>query len=119
MELRSRFIPDFPPDRISEMQIDDYCVGKIDSSTGEPNRRTFCYRLERKMKGFGGIEGTPSSNFGIYYDKESQDYIYYKSKHDSTEAAFTSIKSEIHSILQAGKQFSVVTVIQCILFLCL
>jgi hypothetical protein len=58
------------------------------------------------MRGFGGIGGTPSNKFGIYYDKETQDYIYDKDKYESPEAAFKSIKSEIYSILQAGKQFT-------------
>jgi MoxR-like ATPase len=106
MKLRSQFISDFPSDKILEMNIDEYCIGKIDPNTGQSNQRTFCYRLEFGISGFGGISGTPANKFGIYCDKKTQDYIYNKDKYDSPEAAFKSIRSEIHSILQAGKQFT-------------
>ena len=107
LKVQSQFISDFPSDKILEMNIDDYCFGKIDHNTGQSNQRTFCYRLEFEIEGFGGIRSTPANKFGIYCDKKTQEYIYDKAKYDSPEAAFKSIRSEIYSILQAGKKFTV------------
>jgi hypothetical protein len=89
------------------MNIEDYCIGKIDPNTGQSNQRTFCYRPEFGIEGFGGISRTPANKFGIYCDKKTRDYIYNKDKYSSPETAFKSISSEIHLILQAGKQFTV------------
>lgn len=104
MKLRDRFVADFPPAKTLEMNIDDYVFGKIDPNTGQNDQDTFCYRLEFGIKGFGGIRGTPAIKFGIYCDKRTQEYVYNKDKYDSPESAFKSIKTQIQSILDAGKQ---------------
>ena len=78
------------------MNIDDYFFGKINPNTGQTNHRTFCYRLEFGIEGFGGIRGTPANKFGIYCDKTTQEYIYDKAKYDSPDATFKSIRSEIY-----------------------
>jgi hypothetical protein len=89
------------------MSLDDYALGKIDPNTGQTDHGTFCYRLEFGIEGFGGISGTPANKFGIYRNKRTQEFIYNKSKFESPESAYNTIKSEILSILQAGKQFAV------------
>lgn len=107
MKLQAQFISDFHPDKISDMSLDDYALGKIDPNTGETDYGTFCYRLEFGIEGFGGISGTPATKFGIYRNKKTQEFNYNKSKFESPETAYNTIKSEILSILQAGKQFAV------------
>ena len=99
--------PQIPADKILEMNIDDYVLGKIDPNTGQTNQGTFCYRLEFGIEGFGGIRGTPANKFGIYCDKTTQNYMYNKDEYDSPEAAFEAIKSQIHLMLQTGKQVTV------------
>jgi hypothetical protein len=105
MKMQSSFVSDFDPDKISKMSIDDYAIGKIDPSTGQTDHGTFCYRLEFGIEGFGGIGGTPANKFGIYRNKRTQEFIYDRSKFESPEKAFNAIKSEVLSILHAGKQF--------------
>ena len=107
MKLQSQFTSDFPPERISDMSLDDYALGKIDPVTGQTDHGTFCYRLEFEIEGFGGISGTPANKFGIYRKKSTQEFIYNRSKFESPETAYNTIKSEILSILQDGKQFAV------------
>jgi hypothetical protein len=107
MKSRSVFVSNFAPNTILDMNIDDYVFGKIDPNTGHTDQGTFCYQLEFRTDGFGGIRGTPANKFGIYCDKETQNYLYNKDKHDSPELAFKAIRAEIHSILEAGKQISV------------
>lgn len=106
MKLQSQFISDFPPDKISDMTLDDYAIGKTDPNTGETDYGTFCYRLEFGIQGFGGIRGTPASKFGIYRNKKTQEFVYNKSKFESPETAYHTIKSEILLILHAGKEFT-------------
>lgn len=107
MKLQSQFISDFHPDKIIDMSLDDYALGKIDPDTGQTDYGTFCYRLEYEIDGFGGIGGTPATKFGIYRNKKTQEFIYDKSKFESAERAYDAVKSEIMLILQAGKQFTV------------
>jgi hypothetical protein len=104
MKVRDRFVSDFPADKIMDMKIEDYVVGKIDPRTGLKNENNFCYRIEFKVRGFGGIGGTPAPKYGIYCDKRTQQYEYDKEKYDSADSAFESIRSQINTILEAGRK---------------
>ena len=104
MKLQAQFLVDFPPTRISEMNIDDYVIGKIDPNMGENDEHNFCYQLEFGIRGFGGIGGTPATKYGIYCDKKTQKYKYNKDKYDSPESAFKAIRSQLEFILNNGKK---------------
>jgi hypothetical protein len=104
-KLRLSFVSDFSMDRILEMKLDEYIAGKHDPQSDEVNKSTFCYRLERELGILSGIGGTTALKFGIYFSGKIQNYDYNKKKYDSHEKAFDAIKSEIYTILQAGKQF--------------
>ena len=60
------------------MQVDEYVAGKPDPQTGRVNKSTFCYLLEFGLSSFGGIGGRKARKFGIYYSKESNQYVYDK-----------------------------------------
>ncbi len=99
---RDDFVSVFPINRISEMPLENYVQGKPNSTTGEPNRTTFCYLLENTLDSFGSIWGSPATKFGIYYRKEDNNYRYDNSTFDSVEDAFVSLKQELQAIIEAG-----------------
>ena len=106
MKLRSRFISDFPPDKILDMYIDNYVIGKKVANTDEPNRKTFCYRLEFGLPGFGALGGGGAEKFGIYYDSKKKRYVYNENKFRSFEEAYKEIITQINNLVESGKQFT-------------
>ncbi|HLN34068.1 MAG TPA: hypothetical protein VK250_02170, partial [Nitrososphaeraceae archaeon] len=106
MELRSQFVSDFPADKILDIEIDNYVVGKKLADTKEPNRRTFCYRLEFELDGFGNIGGINAIKFGIYYSPKDKKYVYHEDKFRSAEEAYRKILSQINMLLRSGTQFT-------------
>lgn len=101
---QKEFISDFPSEKIQQLKIEEYVVGKINPNTGSKNENTFCYRLEYGFPGFGSIKGTPNDKYGIYCNQKTQEYVYDFNKYDSSTSAFESIKSQIITILEAGKK---------------
>ena len=97
------FVTRFPLDSLTEMRLDQYVAGKPDHQTGLVNKSTFCYLLEFGSPSFGSIGGRQVIKFGIYYSKDSKEYIYNNSKYSSVEEAFNHLKREIVSILNAAK----------------
>ena len=83
---RLDFVSRFPIEKILQMKIDEYVAGKPDPKTGDVDRTTFCYILERGLLFFGGIGGTPAIKFGIYYSKSKKDYVYKGDFNSSDEA---------------------------------
>ena len=75
MELRAQFVLDFPADNILDIEIDNYVQGKRLPNADEPNRKTFYYRLEFGLLGFGNIGGGNAIKFGIYYSSKEIFYI--------------------------------------------
>jgi MoxR-like ATPase len=102
---QQEFVADFPSDKIMEMQLDEYILGKPESETHKTNKTTFCYCLEFQMPEFGGVGGRSSRKFGIHFDKESENYEYDKKMYSSPEEAFNAIKSEIYNTIEAGAKF--------------
>lgn len=109
LEERNRsqveFVTDFPSDKIMQMQLDEYVVGKRDSETSSVNKSTFCYRLEFKMPHFGGVGGRSSRKFGIHFDKKTQNYDYDKKRYETHQEAFDAVKSDIYDTIEAGMRF--------------
>lgn len=106
MKLRDQFVSDFPTDNIINIEIDNYTVGKRLADTDEPNRKTFCYRLEYALLGFGNIGGLNSIKFRIYYSPRDKKYVFDEDKFSSAEEAYKEILTQINMLLEGGKQFT-------------
>ena len=102
MRSQVEFVMDFPSNKIMEMQLNEYVVGKRDPTTQNINKRTFCYQLEFGMPEFGSVGGRSSRKFGIHFNRQSQAYDYYKKIHTSPQEAFDKIKSKIYKTIEAG-----------------
>lgn len=100
---QQEFVTQFPIEKISEIQLDEYVQGKPTPLTGEPNRTTFCYLLENGLWSFGSGAGGDSSKFGIYFSKKRKEYEFDSLKFKTVEEAFSSLKEELKSILDVGK----------------
>ncbi len=102
-KIRKKFVSNFPPEKIGELSIEKYVVGKEDS---------FCYWLETKLMDLGKITGgraTADKKFGIYFGKTkynlSKRYRFIKKKFGSTEKeVYSNIQDEITTLLRVGEQ---------------
>lgn len=98
-ELRLDFISKFPINKLQEISIDEYVVGK-------GSHESFCYILENSLKPYGDIHGATSKKFGIYYGVEGDDKIrkYRINKKFGTtpEEVFSNIRNEINNLVSAG-----------------
>ena len=54
MKLQSQFVSDFSADKILELTLDRYVVGKLVNGSRDVDKSTFCYRLEYGLP-FGNI----------------------------------------------------------------
>lgn len=99
-QLRAQFQKEWPLDRIPEMTVDDYIIGKQSHSS-------FCYQLEfgKYKKLFLGIGGGTSRKFGLYYDRKGQTY-YNASNQPLTEQevvpVFDQLKTDLVEIIKNG-----------------
>ena len=95
------FISDYSKDKILELKLKEYVIG-----FGAENP-SFCYRIENKLKEYGDLHGSYSTKFGLYYgkagDNNEKKYRYSKKYGNSVDEAFTNIKKEIISLLDAGE----------------
>ena len=80
MQFRLEFISDFTIDKILDISIDNYVQGKKLKDTGKTNKKTFCYRLEWGLPGFGSLGGVNTRKFGIYYSSNDKKYVYNEKK---------------------------------------
>jgi MoxR-like ATPase len=106
--VRLSFVSAFPLEKLLQLQLDDYVVGKPDPETGTVDKSTFCYRLENEMKKLSSFPVRASLDFGIYYSRKREGYDYKnKEKYSSPQEAFDAVKSELYSILKAGEQYHI------------
>ena len=59
-KLRRKFVKDYPIERILNLELDEYVVGKDDKST-------FCNRIENELNEWGNIHGSNAKKFGLYF----------------------------------------------------
>lgn len=88
IKLHEEFLSLFPKEKIEKMNIDEYVIGKKTES--------FCWWVERNLSDLGNIGGgrlTAYSRFGIYFDKEINDYVFGSKKTKKTK--FGDNKEEI------------------------
>lgn len=64
--LRKKFVKDFTVDRIKNLSLDEYVVGKGDSSS-------FCNRIENELNLWGNIHGNNARKFGLYFGAFGKD----------------------------------------------
>lgn len=64
--LRKKFVKDFPVDRIKNLSLDEYVLGKGESSS-------FCYRIENQLNLWGNIHGSNARKFGLYFGTFGKD----------------------------------------------
>ena len=96
-----RFVSDYSPRKIAQMQIDDFVIGK-----GRDNK-SFCYRLERELDKCGRILGATAAKFGVYYGKTKRDrrerYRHAAHWGDNYTNAFENIKTALVQLLNAAR----------------
>lgn len=88
IKLHEEFLSLFPKEKIKEMNIDEYVIGNKTNS--------FCWWVEQNLSDLGDIRGgrlTAYSRFGIYFNKEINDYVFGSKKTKKTK--FGSNKEEI------------------------
>ncbi len=78
--LRTDFINRFPKEKLKEMTLDDYCIGK-----GDENKDNFCYWIEIKLKALGYYFPGNSKSYLIYWDKDEEEYVIAGYLKDQTE----------------------------------
>ena len=96
-KLRREFVMKFSPMRIQTMSIDDFVIGL-------GRKDTFCYMLERNLKGLGNITGQPSSKFGVWFSPKDNSYKYEGRLGKNYKEAFTNVKKYMLELLVAGLQ---------------
>lgn len=99
---RNGFVNDYSINAIKNLTKEDYCVG-----LGNENR-SFCYRLENELKPLGGIHGSTSYKFGLYYDKDeyktgNKTIQFVKHWGQNEDVVFESIKKNIIELIIAGE----------------
>lgn len=71
IKLHKEFLSLFPKAKIEEMNIDEYVIGK--------KTKSFCWWVEKNLSDLGDIRGgrlTAYSRFGIYFNKQINDYVF-------------------------------------------
>lgn len=95
-QTRKEFLEQFPVEKIKEMTLDDYVVGK-------QSHNSFCYWLHYGLKNHGELKGqSGSKKFGVYFSNGN--YQHTKKFGNDVDSAFESVKQEIIDLLNAGKQ---------------
>ncbi|MEW6077706.1 MAG: AAA family ATPase [Thermodesulfobacteriota bacterium] len=94
-KLLTQFYERFPIDKIKDMTLEEYCVGKGD-------RDNFCWWIERGLKSLGYYFPGTSRSYCIYWKKETEDY----SKHgfirdiEDNEEAMKKLASLIDEVIK-------------------
>jgi len=98
-ETRDLFLDKFPIEKIPDLTLDDYVIGK-------QNENSFCHMLEHSLPIFGRISGRFSTIHGVYWAKDENRYKW-RGKFTNENEAFSEIKKQIHSMLLAAKTLQI------------
>ena len=94
LDLQNSFIQKFPYEKLSELTLEKYALGKTDS---------FCHWIEFKTHLLGSVAGGSSSKWGIYWSKSKQEWIWNKSLDSKRpEEAFLKLKKGLLALLHAA-----------------
>lgn len=104
-ELRQAFVKDYPIERIGNLLLDEYVIGK-----GADNR-SFCYRIERELDQLGRILGATASKFGVYYGKtksnKTMQYRFASHWGETVDQAFIAVKKSITDLLNTPNNLEI------------
>ncbi len=107
-DLINEFRSKFPPERIPSFTLDEYVPGKP-LADGKVNKETFCWWLEHGTRNLGRLGIYGATEFGVYWNKEENAYlkldIFEEQNITTIDGAFTAIKNEISSIINAGSEY--------------
>lgn len=95
-KIRDEFVRKYSPAKIAAMTIDEYVQGK-------QSKTSFCYILERSLKGLGNMSGQYATKFGVWYSKENGDYSFEPRLGATYKEVFKKVKASILNLLEAGK----------------
>lgn len=99
VNVRGEFITKYPLEKIKNLTLDEYVIGKGTSS--------FCAYVEAKTKSWASVQGATSSKFGIYFGKTKYDatmkYRVTKRFGDNTDEGFKKIKEALLGLINSGK----------------
>lgn len=95
-KIRDEFVRKYNSAKIAAMTIDEYVQGK-------QSKTSFCYILERSLKGLGNMTGQYATKFGVWYSKEKGDYSFEPRLGANYKEVFKKIKVSILNLLESGK----------------
>ncbi len=94
VEIREAFQKRFPLEKLHELSLEEYAIGKPES---------FCWWLEFKTKHLGNVAGGAAQKWGIYWSKGDQEWKWNKALNcDSPEAAFQKLKEGLLRLVEAA-----------------
>ena len=102
---REEFVNHFTPEYIAVMPIDEYVIGR-----GKTDKLNFSYDLEWTLSGLGSFRGGSSAKFGVWYNKEKKTYLHLK-KYADYNVAYNDVRQNILSLLDAGSQDNIQSII--------
>ena len=95
-KIRDEFVRKYNYKKIAAMTIDEYVQGK-------QSKTSFCYILERSLKGLGNMTGQYATKFGVWYSKEKGDYSFEPRLGANYKEVFENVKASILDLLDSGK----------------
>jgi len=103
--LRRKFVKDFPINRIKNLSLDEYVVGKGESLS-------FCNRIENELNLWGNIHGSNARKFGLYFgtfgeDKERKYRIGKNAFGTDKDKALKLILSKIVELIENKDNFKI------------
>lgn len=96
---RKEFVKKYDRESLHTLTLSQYAMGHGDSEN-------FCWWLERGLKSYGNITGTPVMKFGVWYDKNSAEYRCTQKYGETPEEAFITIRNNITELLIAGENLN-------------
>ena len=94
--LRQEFVERFPREKLHQLSLEDYAIGKPES---------FCWWIEFKTNVLGGVTGGAAQKWGIYWSQGNQEWKWNKSLNsDSPEAAFAKLKEGLLALLKVAAE---------------
>lgn len=100
VSTRGQFLRDFPLNRLKDLTLDDYVIGKGTAS--------FCTHVEAKTREWATIQGSTAIKFGIYFGKTKSEqelkYRFSKKFGNKKQAAFLAVKEALLTLVADGKK---------------
>lgn len=92
-KIHAEFLAEFPQDKLSEMELDRYALGRSKSGS-------FCWWLEYHTTILGSIKGGSAAKLIIYYSPKNNEWKY-PGEFPSVAAAWEKLRKDICALLDA------------------